>query len=91
MHKAIGEQLTCVFVDHGMMRKNEAEQVVSVFRDHFEVPLIHVDAEVFPRASKVSPIPREAQDDRRPVHPRLRRGSAKIDAKFLVRARSTPT
>ncbi len=43
--KAIGDQLTCVFVDHGMMRKNEAEQVVAVFRDNFHVPLIHVDAE----------------------------------------------
>jgi GMP synthase (glutamine-hydrolysing) len=44
VHKAIGDQLTCVFVDHGMMRKNEAEQVVAVFRDNFHVPLIHVDA-----------------------------------------------
>lgn len=43
--KAIGDQLTCVFVDHGMMRKNEAEQVVAVFRDNFHVPLIHVEAE----------------------------------------------
>ena len=44
VHKAIGDQLTCVFVDHGMMRKNEAEQVVALFRDNFHVPLIHVDA-----------------------------------------------
>lgn len=44
VHKAVGDQLTCVFVDHGMMRKNEAEQVVAVFRDNFHVPLIHVDA-----------------------------------------------
>jgi GMP synthase (glutamine-hydrolysing) len=44
VHKAIGEQLTCVFVDHGLMRKNEGEQVVSAFRDHFKVPLIAVDA-----------------------------------------------
>ena len=44
VHKAVGDQLTCVFVDHGMMRKNEAEQVVAVFRDNFQVPLIHVDA-----------------------------------------------
>lgn len=45
VHRAIGDQLTCVFVDHGMMRKNEGEQVVATFRDHFHVPLVAVDAE----------------------------------------------
>src|SRR3954453_19606610 len=45
VHKAIGDQLTCVFVDHGLMRKNEGEQVVAAFRDHFKVPLVAVDAE----------------------------------------------
>ena len=45
MHRAIGDQLTCVFVDHGLMRKNEGEQVIAAFRDHFEVPLVAVDAE----------------------------------------------
>jgi GMP synthase (glutamine-hydrolysing) len=44
VHKAIGDRLTCVFVDHGMMRKNEAEQVVEAFRDRIGVNLIHVDA-----------------------------------------------
>jgi GMP synthase (glutamine-hydrolysing) len=44
VHEAIGDKLTCVFVDHGLMRKNEGEQVVSAFRDHFKVPLIAVDA-----------------------------------------------
>jgi GMP synthase (glutamine-hydrolysing) len=44
VHKAIGERLTCVFVDHGMMRKDEAEQVVEAFRDRIGVNLIHVDA-----------------------------------------------
>jgi GMP synthase (glutamine-hydrolysing) len=44
VHRAVGEQLTCVFVDHGLMRKNESEQVVAAFRDHFHVPLVHVDA-----------------------------------------------
>ena len=38
IHEAIGEQLTCVFVDHGLMRANEAEQVVSLFRDHLQHP-----------------------------------------------------
>ncbi len=45
IHEAIGDQLTCVFVDHGLMRLNEAEQVVTLFRDHYNIPLIHLDAE----------------------------------------------
>jgi len=45
IHEAIGDQLTCVFVDHGLMRLNEAEQVVTLFRDHYNIPLVHVDAE----------------------------------------------
>jgi GMP synthase (glutamine-hydrolysing) len=45
VHRAIGDRLTCVFVDHGLMRKNEGQQVVSAFRDHFKVPLVAVDAE----------------------------------------------
>jgi GMP synthase (glutamine-hydrolysing) len=45
VHRAIGDQLTCVFVDHGLMRKNEGEQVIAAFRDHFKVPLVAVDAE----------------------------------------------
>jgi GMP synthase (glutamine-hydrolysing) len=44
VHRAIGDRLTCVFVDHGLLRKNEADQVVAAFRDHFHVPLIAVDA-----------------------------------------------
>jgi GMP synthase (glutamine-hydrolysing) len=43
-YKAVGDQLTCVFVDHGFMRKDEAEQVVETFGGHFHVPLVHVDA-----------------------------------------------
>jgi len=45
VHKAVGDRLTCVFVDHGFLRKDEAEQVVETFRGHFHVPLVHVDAE----------------------------------------------
>ncbi len=45
VHRAVGDQLTCVFVDHGLMRKDEGEQVVSAFRDTFKVPLVAVDAE----------------------------------------------
>jgi GMP synthase (glutamine-hydrolysing) len=44
VHRAVGEQLTCVFVDHGLMRLNEAEQVVSAF-EQFGIPLVHVEAE----------------------------------------------
>ncbi len=44
LHEAIGDQLTCVFVDHGLMRMNEAEEVVSLFRGHYNIPLVHVDA-----------------------------------------------
>ncbi len=45
IHEAIGHQLTCVFVDHGLMRQSEAEQVVSLFRGHYNIPLVHVDAQ----------------------------------------------
>ncbi len=44
IHEAIGDQLTCVFVDHGLMRANEATEVVSLFREHYHIPLVHVDA-----------------------------------------------
>ncbi|QSN62345.1 MULTISPECIES: glutamine-hydrolyzing GMP synthase [unclassified Caballeronia] len=44
LHRAIGNQLTCVFVDHGLLRENEAEQVMSTFADHLGVKVIHVDA-----------------------------------------------
>ena len=43
IHEAIGDRLTCVFVDTGMMRANEAEEVVGLFRDHYNIPLIHAD------------------------------------------------
>lgn len=43
IHEAIGAQLTCVFVDHGLLRKNEAEQVVAMFRDNYNLNLIHAD------------------------------------------------
>ena len=43
IHEAIGDQLTCVFVDHGLLRKNEADEVVAMFRDNYNIPLIHAD------------------------------------------------
>src|SRR3954451_4381814 len=45
VHRAVGDQLTCVFVDHGLMRHKEGEQVIAAFRDHFKVPLVALDAE----------------------------------------------
>lgn len=44
LHEAIGDKLTCIFVDHGLMRAGEAEEVVSLFRGHYNIPLVHVDA-----------------------------------------------
>jgi GMP synthase (glutamine-hydrolysing) len=45
IHEAIGDQLTCVFVDHGLMREAEADQVVTLFRDSYNIPLVHVQAQ----------------------------------------------
>jgi GMP synthase (glutamine-hydrolysing) len=45
VHKAVGDQLVCVFVDHGLLRKDEAAQVVETFEGHFHVPLVHVEAQ----------------------------------------------
>ena len=44
IHKAIGDQLTCVFVDHGLLRLNEAQQVMQTFAKHMHVKVVHVDA-----------------------------------------------
>ncbi|HEY7747881.1 MAG TPA: glutamine-hydrolyzing GMP synthase [Aestuariivirgaceae bacterium] len=44
IHEAIGEQLTCIFVDHGLMRQDESEEVVRLFREAYNIPLVHVDA-----------------------------------------------
>jgi GMP synthase (glutamine-hydrolysing) len=45
IHEAIGEQLTCVFVDHGLLRLGEAQKVITLFRDSYNIPLVHVEAE----------------------------------------------
>jgi GMP synthase (glutamine-hydrolysing) len=58
IHEAIGDQLTCIFVDHGLLRRGEADEVVRLFRGHCNIPLVHVDAgERFLRAlaGKVDP------------------------------------
>ena len=75
VYKAIGEQLTCVFVDHGFLRKGEAEQVVEAFGTHFHVPLVHVGRRgTLPcEACRRQRARGEAQADRYRVHSRLRR------------------
>jgi len=45
LHEAIGDQLTCIFVDHGLLRQSEAEQVVDLFRNHYNIPLVHKEVE----------------------------------------------
>ncbi|MSP50013.1 MAG: glutamine-hydrolyzing GMP synthase [Alphaproteobacteria bacterium] len=44
LHEAIGDQLTCVFIDHGLLRQGEADEVVSLFRGHYNIPLVHKNA-----------------------------------------------
>ena len=44
IHEAVGDQLTCILVDHGLMRENEAADVVAMYREHYNIPLVHVDA-----------------------------------------------
>ena len=45
LHEAIGDQLVCVFVDTGLMRQGEADEVVTLFREHYNIPLVHAEAE----------------------------------------------
>ena len=78
IHEAIGDQLICVFVDHGLMRQGEADEVVNLFRGHFNIPLVHVDAaEEFIAGARGRRGPRgQAQDDREIVHRHVRGGGA---------------
>ena len=95
VHRAVGDQLTCVFVDHGLMRKGEGEQVVDRLPRHFKVPLVAVDAEerFLERLAGRHRARGQAQDHRRRVHPRLRGGGgeARQPASTSSRARSTRT
>ena len=95
IHEAIGEQLTCVFVDHGLLRLGEAKQVVTLFRDSYNIPLVHVEAEkLFLGALDGRHRSRaEAQDHRQAVHRRVRGGGEKDQAapNSWRRARSIPT
>jgi GMP synthase (glutamine-hydrolysing) len=92
VHKAVGDQLTCVFVDHGLLRKDEAAQVVETFGGHFHVPLVHVQAEerFLPRLEGVT----DPEDKRKRIgeefirvfedEARKLRGSSDSDVKWLV-------
>ncbi len=88
IHKAIGEQLTCVFVDHGLLRLNEAEQVMDTFAQHMRVKVVHVDAsDEFYAALKGVADPEE----KRKIIGRLfvevfQREAAKIDEREVARA-----
>ena len=95
VHKAVGDQLTCVFVDHGLLRRSEAEQVVETFGGHFHVPLVHVQrAGAVPRrGSRASTIRSgSARSSARSssASSRRRRGGSATCASSC-RGRSTPT
>ncbi len=87
VHRAIGDQLTCVFVDHGMMRKDEAEQVVTAFREQSRHPAgPRRRGGPLPRAARRGRGPRDqAEDHRRGVHPRLRGGGRQGRGRALPR------
>ena len=95
IHEAIGDQLTCIFVDTGLMRAGEAEEVVSLFRGHYNIPLVHADAsELFlDAARRASAIPNaSARSSARPSStcskPKRRKSAARISWR---KARSIPT
>ena len=94
IHEAIGDQLTCVFVDHGLMRQGEAEQVVSLFRNSYNIPLVHVDAEeLFCRACPASRTRRRSASSsaRRSSTCSTRRRRRSAVRTSSLRARSIPT
>ena len=94
IHEAIGEQLTCVFVDHGLLRLGEAQKVVTLFRDSYNIPLVHVDDRT--SSSRRSPASRTPSRSARSSAncsstcstPRRRRSAAPNSWR---KARSTPT
>ncbi len=95
IHEAIGEQLTCIFVDHGLLREGEASEVVDLFRGHYNIPLVAVDASrKVPRCAARRHRSRgEAQDDRQAVRRRVR-GRVREESAMSIswrRARSIPT
>ena len=94
VHRAIGDQLMCVFVDHGLNREGEPEQVEETFARHFQVPLVHVKAaDRFLACSRASPIPRPSARRSAPSSSgcsRKSRASTRARRSWC-RARCTPT
>ena len=89
IHEAIGDQLTCVFVDHGLLRLGEAEKVVALFRGAYNIPLIHVEAEemFLTRARRRRRSRNQAQDHRPAVHRCVRCGGEEARRRGLFGAR----
>ena len=89
IHEAIGDQLTCIFVDHGLLRQGEAEEVVRTFRDRFNIRLVHRDASdlFLGCAGRRHRSGGEAQDDRPAVHRCVRRGGGEAGRRRLAGAR----
>ncbi len=92
IHEAIGDRLTCVFVDHGLLRQNEAEEVVGMFRDHYNIPLIHADAsERFLTALEGVSDPEEKRRTIGRLFVEVFEGHAKgLDAEFLAQGTLYP-
>ena len=97
VHKAVGDQLMCVFVDTGLMRLDEGEQVEETFRREFHVELVHVKAadRFLGALDDVIDPEAQAQDHRRDVHPGVRGGRARlaengVDPRFLVQGTLYP-
>jgi GMP synthase (glutamine-hydrolysing) len=93
IHEAIGDQLTCVFVDHGLLRLGEAEEVVTMFRDTYNMPLIHADeSDLFLARWKASRPRGQAQDHRPAVHRRVPENAANEigGAEFLAQGTLYP-
>ena len=66
LHEAIGDQLTCVFVDNGLLRKNEAVEVIKMFKDNYNIPLIHAnEQDLFLSALKNETDPEKKTQDYR--------------------------
>lgn len=92
VHKAVGDQLTCIFVDHGLLRLGEAEQVEDTFRRHFDVNLIHVKAadEFLEALAGVTDPERKRKIIGEKFIRTFEAASADLDAKFLVQGTLYP-
>ena len=92
IHEAIGDRLTCVFVDHGLLRQDEAGEVVGMFRDHYNIPLIHADeSERFLSALEGVADPEEKRRTIGRLFVEVFEGHAKdVDAEFLAQGTLYP-